>query len=224
MAALPSPTPQTRMWHLPHAEAVVAVGEILVGLPRIIVRRTVYRAMLEIFLHPLSGATPEPLHYLGSLAGGRYTPRGGPAGLYASFDPATPIAELRAVVFTEGVPTATADHMPIVSLAVHCDVRRILDVTADDICAPLDLHPADLAADWQSGQEVYLRGEGPMPATQLLALAAHETAIFAGITYPSARTDFGTNLVIFPDRLNGPEGDRLEVIDPSGRYSQRLPV
>ena len=212
------------MWQLPHANAVVAVADVLVDLPRIVVRRTAYRAMPEAILNPASGARPEPLFYLGSLAGRRFTPRGGPAGLYMSLDPATTMAEVRAIVFTDGVPTATADHPPIVTVAAHCDVRRVLDVTAEDIRAPLDLHAADLVADWESEQEVYLRGEGPMPVTQLLALAAHETAIIAGIVYPSARTEFGTNLVVFPDRLNSADGDHIEVINPSGRYFQRLPV
>jgi hypothetical protein len=63
-----------------------------------------------------------------------------------------------------------------------------------------------------------------MPATQLLALTAHLCGLFAGIKYPSARTDFGVNLVVFPDRLDAARGDRLEVVDSASRFAQRLPA
>lgn len=65
-----------------------------------------------------------------------------------------------------------------------------------------------------------------MPRTQLLALAAHATGLIAGIRYPSARTPFGINLVVFPDRLrkHGPKADSLQVDDSTGAYAQTLPV
>jgi hypothetical protein len=62
-----------------------------------------------------------------------------------------------------------------------------------------------------------------MPATQALALTAHASGLFAGIKYPSARTDFGTNLVVFPDRLEKDRGDSLEVVTSISGFSQRLP-
>jgi len=35
---------------------------------------------------------------------------------------------------------------------------------------------------------------------------AHTSGLFAGIKYPSARTRFGINLVVFPDRLEKSRG------------------
>jgi hypothetical protein len=48
------------------------------------------------------------------------------------------------------------------------------------------------------------------------------SGLFAGIKYPSARTRFGINLVVFPDRLEKSR-DHLVVIDSTKRYHQRLP-
>ena len=139
------------------------------------------------------GATPEPLYFLGSLAGRRYTPRGGPAGLYLAFDPATPPAELRAVVFEHGFPVSSLEHDPIVTIAVRSVVHHVLNLMDPGTVTTLELRDADLKADWEGGQAEYLAGTAPMPATQLLALAAHESGLCAGIKYPSARTDFGVN-------------------------------
>lgn len=168
-------------------------------------------------------AAPQPLYFNGSLAGRRYTPRKGPAGLYLSFDPSTPPAELRAVVFDHGLPVATREQDPIVLVSVRTVVHRVLDLTDADTRAALELTRADLRADWERGQDEYLAGRGPMPATQLLALTAHLSGLFAGIKYPSARTDFGVNLVVFPDRLDAARGDLLEVVDSASRFAQRLP-
>ena len=87
----------------------------------------------------------------------------------------------------------------------------------------LELTPSDLKADWEAEQDDYLAGRGPMPATQVLALTAHTSGLFAGIKYPSARTDFGVNLVVFPDRLEKARGDSLEVVTSIPGYGQRLP-
>jgi hypothetical protein len=211
-----------RIWDLPQHEAIQAVMDRLGHVRRKTIRGTVHRAMYAKYL--LSpGADPQPLYYKGSLSGRRFTPRMGPAGLYLSFDPSTPQAELRAVIFEGGVPVSTSDHDPIITVAVRCAIHRILDVTDSDTRNLLDLTRADLRSDWERRQDEYLAGRAPMPATQLLALTAHASGLFAGIKYPSARTDFGVNLVVFPDRLRGSAGDFLEVVDSGNRFSQRLP-
>jgi RES domain-containing protein len=166
---------------------------------------------------------PEPLYFNGSLAGRRFTPRTGPAGLYLTFDPSTPPAELRAVVFEHGFPVASQEHDLILLVAVRAQVHRVLDLTDASILDALDLTPPDLRSDWEAEQDEYLAGRGPMPATQILALTAHASGLFAGIKYPSARTDFGVNMVVFPDRLDSALGDSLEVISSLSGYGQRLP-
>lgn len=99
---------------------------------------------------------------------------------------------------------------------LSCTTLNLMDPVT---VTTLELRDADLKADWEGGQAEYLAGTAPMPATQLRALAAHESGLCAGIKYPSARTDLGVNLVVFPDRLDAGRGDRLEVVDgswPSG--------
>lgn len=167
-----------------------------------------------------AGSTPEPLFYNGSLKGRRYTPPGGPAGLYLSFDPSTPPAELRLVMFEAGIALSTIEHDPIATIAVRARLSRIVDLTDANTCRELDITEPELVADWEHEQVEYLLGRAAMPATQLLALAAHGTGHVAGIKYTSVRTTFGTNVVIFPDRLA--TGEFLEVVDSTGTLSQRL--
>src|SRR5687768_14795118 len=119
MAASPRPPRSTsgRIWDLPHAEAVVAVADRLLGVRRRRVQATLHRAVYNKYLHPPappggSPPPPQPLYYNGSLSGRRYTPRLGPAGLYLSFDPSTPPAELRAVIFEHGLPVSSEEHDP----------------------------------------------------------------------------------------------------------------
>lgn len=51
----------------------------------------------------------------------------------------------------------------------------------------------------------------------------HDPIITVAVKYKSVRTDFGTNVVVFPDRLSADAGDLLEVIDSQARLAQRLP-
>jgi RES domain-containing protein len=222
MPAAPGVRPG-RTWNLPLDRAVEAAMDRLAGVRTLTVNGTLHRAMYAKFLMPPVAAHPEPLYFNGSLAGRRYTPRMGPAGLYLSFDPSTPPAELRAVVFGHGIPVSTQAHDPIVLVAVRTVVHRVIDLTDAPTRSALGLKLADLRSDWEREQDEYLAGRGPMPATQILALTAHLSGLFAGIKYPSARTRFGVNLVVFPDRLDRARGDRLEVVDSTGRYLQQLP-
>jgi RES domain-containing protein len=211
-----------RIWDLPLPEAVTAAMDRLAGVPRLTIQGTLHRAVYAKFLLP-PVTSPEPLYFNGSLAGRRFTPRMGPAGLYLSFDPSTPPAELRAVVFEHGFPVSTEEHDLILLVSVRSSVHRVLDLTDASILDVLELSPSDLKADWEVEQDEYLAGRSPMPATQVLALTAHTSGLFAGIKYPSARTDFGVNLVVFPDRLEKARGDCLEVVTSISGYSQRLP-
>ena len=221
MTSANSPAVSPSIWELPDAQAVTAVGQLLIGLPRTAVDDVLYRS---VFAKYLVGTTtpPEPLYFAGSLSGGRYTPRRGPAGLYLSFDPATTPAELRAVVFNSNATLVTHGVDPIITVSVQTRVARVLDLTVESNLAALALQPADLVCDWEFEQEQYLDGRGSMPKTQMLALAAHGTGLFAGLKFPSARTSFGRNLVVFPDRLNAAV-DWLQVLDSTGRWAQRLP-
>lgn len=199
-----------------------AAATVLVDMPLIDMRGTLYRAVYEKYLHPATG-NPEPLYYRGSLSGRRYTPRGGPAGLYLALDPATPVAELRNVVFTGDVITSVVEHDPVLTVSILATVTRVLDLTDSAVTRSLKLTKKLLRAHWEVEMDNALAGRGPMPATQLLADAAYVTGLITGIKYPSARTRFGKNLVVFPDRLNATRGDDLLVVDSTNRYAQHLP-
>jgi len=207
----------------PLADAVVAAGDRLLRAPRIRIEGTLHSGVYAQYLDPDVHDPLEPLYYRGSVAGRRFTPCKGPAGLYLSFDSATPMAEISTVIFHDGVPEPDTSHYPVTVVAVDAVVTRVLDLTRNGVRTTVGLKKAELLGDWERGQEEYLAGRGPMPPTQILALAAHATEEFAGIKYPLARSPFGTNLVVFPDRLDPARGDVIEVVDPRGRYSQRLP-
>lgn len=100
--------------------------------------------------------------YLGSLAGARYTPRKGPAVLYLAYDPATPAAELRAVAFEDGLVARTEEHDPIVTLSVRATLHHVSRLTDGDTCRSLGLSDSELHADWEQGQDDYLRGVAPI--------------------------------------------------------------
>lgn len=216
-SAVPGPA---RIWDLPPVEAITAVAERVVDADRQTISGTFYRAVLA---RHLQVPRPKPLYFEGSLKGARFTPCCGPAGLYLASDPATPMAEVRAVFFHDGKVIGTREHDPIVTICVRAHVRRVLDLAEPRTCEALDLSREDVTAEWEDEHMAYEKGLGPMPRTQVLAIIAHDTAVVGGIRYPSARTDFGVNLLIFPDRLDKSLGDIVEVVDTTGAYSQTLP-
>jgi hypothetical protein len=206
------------------AEAVAALMVRLAqpAILRVHVDGTLHRAVFDRNLRRFD--PPQPLYYLNSLGGGRYSPIGGPAGLYLAYDAATPAAEVRAVIFNEaGFPAPSTPHDPVVTFAATVNARGLLDLTDAMTRRALDLRVGDLHVDWLAAQEAAKRGDGLLPITQQLALAAHGLLIFGGIKYPSVRARFGTNVVLFPDRLDASAGDQVALIDSTGYYQGRLP-
>jgi hypothetical protein len=223
-----SPAP----WKLPLAQqdaAISAVARLITGAVRsttgtlIDIAGVLHRGIYD--KHLRSKSPPDALYFVGSNAGRRYTPPGGPAGFYLSFDPATPLAELRAVTYDQsGMPQPSGKNPPVVVLSYDVSARRILDVTNDDVRRALGLSLAQLRSDWESLQAHFLSGAGAMPPTQLLALAAHELKIVQGIKYRSVRDrKRGVNVVIFPDRLDRTGGDHISVYDDTGYYAGTMP-
>ena len=218
-----------RVWNRPHADALLEIAQRLLNVPRRVVTERLYRATYDRFLHLPDTPAPIPLYFNGSVAGRRYTPRGGPAGLYLSTDQLTPIAELQQLNIQLGqrseIRHSTQSHAerredPVIVISVDARLGRVLDVTDAATCSILDLRSAELNVDWERQQQEFLAGNAPMPPTQLLALAAHLTGEITAIMYTSVRTPFGTNIVVFPDRLGA--DDALEAIDSTGRLTQRL--
>jgi RES domain-containing protein len=165
---------------------------------------------------------PEPLYFLASArTGARFTPVGGPAGLYLANDQDVALAEIRDVAFDstgKRRPLRRRDAVTLVTALTR--VRGVLDLTDPAVCLRVGVTPADIAAEWADVLEAYLAGRGPLPLTQQIGRAAHLTGRVRGILFPSARHPGGLCLCVFPDRLSDAEGDVVRV---SGTYPQRLP-
>ena len=219
-------------WKLPLAQqdaAVSAVSSLIAGAIRgtpgtlIDVAGVLHRGIYDKYLR--SKTPPDALYFAGSSAGRRYTPPGGPAGFYLSYDPATPLAELKAVTYDQsGMPRPTGKNPPVVVLSYDISVRRILDLTNPDVPRALGLTPTRIGCDWEKLQAQFLLNAGAMPPTQLLALAAHDFKLVQGIKYRSLRDrKRGVNVVVFPDRLDGAGGDHITVYDDTNYYSGTMP-
>lgn len=164
---------------------------------------------------------PEPLYYRGSESGARYTPRGGPAGLYLASDPATALAEVRDLIQAPGgQPLPSASRDPVTLVYVEAELGRVLDLTNATVRRALRVSRKAIMAEWQAPMLSYLAGRGPMPLTQQIGLAAHISGIVKGILFPSARWKDGLCLVVFPDRLA--KGDRIASHDMAGVLAQAL--
>ncbi|HEX2093042.1 MAG TPA: RES family NAD+ phosphorylase [Longimicrobiaceae bacterium] len=164
---------------------------------------------------------PQPLYYGGSEIGARYTPRGGPAGLYLASDPATALAEIRDLMQSprgQLLPSARRD--PVTLVYVETEVGRVLDLTDATIRRALRIGRKAIMAEWHEPMLAYLAGKGPMPLTQQIGVAAHISGIVGGILFPSVRWKGGLCLVVFPDRLA--KGDRVASYDPEGVLAQVL--
>lgn len=165
---------------------------------------------------------PEPLYFLASArTGARFTPVGGPAGLYLADDQDVALAELRDVVFDAAGKRRRMRRRDAVTLVTALTrVQRVLDLTDPDVRRRLGVTEAEVKAEWKPVMEEHLAGRGPLPLTQQIGFTAHLTGRVRGILFPSARHPGGRCLCVFPDRLSVADKDVVRV---SGTYRQRLP-
>lgn len=159
--AKPPPSPaRVDLWTRPAPEEDAVLEELagrLVLVPRRSLQRDVYRAVFATYL--IGASDPNPLHYNGSLAGRRYTPVGGPAGLYLSLDNATPLAELRKLALENGFPISTG-HDPITVVTVNANVGGLLDLTDQKTRDLLQITTRELTEDWETVQAEHSAGSG----------------------------------------------------------------
>lgn len=218
-----SRTPPPGRGHAATLLGIRAFADRIAPLPLHAIEGTFCRVVRSIHLDRLPR---EPLYYLGSAAAGRrYTPLGGPAGLYLANHHYTALAETRDLLYdADGnlLPIEPRDPATLVTVqvAVH---GGILDLTDKRVRTALGVTKAGIMAEWEPAMEAYLSGTGEMPVTQQIAQAAHLTRRVRGIYFPSARYPGGLCLVIFPDRLSPAEGDTIAVHDSTGALAQRLP-
>lgn len=203
---------------LPESE----LRKVLPGLPLIPVHGPWSRA---IKFEYLLLTDPQPLWAGGSVEyGARFVPKGGFDSVHLASDPFTAFLEVEAAFRTAQGAVVWDTNPPWTLVTVTGIVRSVLDLTSSDLWAPLGTSESELTGNWRNGQDRYLRGEGPLPPTQLLGKVAYETGRVLGIHYPSAKnTGKGANLVVFPDRLPKGEDSYLHVHDPKRALDQRLP-
>lgn len=167
----------------------------------------------------LTLSPPQFLYALGaSRGGGRYTPRGGPASLYAATDEATAAAEANQAGGFAPFRPATPPPPPAAIYGLAATLTAVLDVADAAVQARLGTTGAELRAPWRLAGTA----EGGRAPTQTLGQATFDAGGFQAIRYPSARHPGGVCMVIFPDRLDGATSF-VEVFDPGGAFRERLP-
>ena len=206
----------------PTLEGIGALGHRIAGLPLSRMELTLCRAVRA---RHLARVPPEPLYHHGSAAyGARYTPLGGPAGLYLASDQPTAYAEVQHLFCDAwGRPLPLRSEDPVLTVYVEARLSGVLDLTEQRVRRALGVTRTGITGEWRSEMERYLAGLAPMPLTQQIGHAAHATTRVRGIRFPSSRWKGGTCVVVFPDRLAGMDGDRVEAVDTTGTYAQRMP-
>jgi RES domain-containing protein len=148
------------------------------------------------------------------LYGGRFTPKGGFDSIYLAWDPVTALSEVQAVVLLPGGPT-TLVSAPWGIVSVDGVVSNVLDLSNLATIAALGSSESEVIGPWAGVSN---------PPTQLLAQEAWLSGLISGIKYRSSKNlPAGLNLVVFPDRLSISPRDYLEVYDPYGHLTQRVP-
>ncbi len=202
----------------PAQRAIRTLARRIVRAPLAEVEGTLCRAVRAKHLRR---TPPEPLYYRASEDGARYTPSGGPAGLYLASDQATAFAEIRHLAQgPAGEPLPLQLHEPVTLIYVEVEVDRVLDLSDAQVRRGLRVSLRAILAEWQASMLAYLTGKEEMPFTQQIGLAAHISGVVKGILYPSARAKGGKCLVVFPDRI-GP-ADYVASYDPASFLAQEL--
>lgn len=166
-----------------------------------------------------AGSRPQPLWPGGSAAsGGRFSPPGAFGIIYLASDDQTALLEVEAIFLTSSGLVFPGQRRPWTLLSVSGQLPDVLDLTDAGVQRALHTSLSELTGTWRITQEM-----GGIPPTQLLAQAVYDTGVIAGLCYASAKNPLGgRGIAVFADRLV-PGRHLLEVIDPSGAFSQRLP-
>ena len=170
------------------------------------------------------GTLPDPLWAGGPpTRGARFTPKGGAESIYLAGDPVTALLEVSVVFHNPNAPAFTMATPPWVLFAVAGVVTEILDLCDTHIQSTLNTSLQEMTGNWSYSQELFLNKLGPLPPTQVLGQAAHDSGVITGIRYPSAKSPQSTCLVVFTDRLKISHQNLLKVYDPNGFLTGQLP-
>lgn len=193
------------------AKLKAAIGKIAL----ITVRGPWWRTVAAHYLRggPDGTGPPQPLWGGASkIHGARFTPKGSFDCLYLAFDPVTTLAEVGLLVVPTGSGLPSPRH-PVTLVPVGGEVSRVLDLTDFKTLSALETEEDEVSGPWLKLRQ---------PPTQLLGMAVYCSRRIGGIKYRSAKNPGGFNLVVFPDRLNPPCKDFVQVIDDQGHLAQRL--
>jgi RES domain-containing protein len=165
------------------------------------------------------GSPPQPLWPGGAAVyGARFTPRGGFGTIYLASDDRTALLEVEAIFLSSTGLDVPGMRRPWTLIPVTGNLPDVLALTDPEIQRALQTSLSELTGHWRLTQ-----ASGGTPPTQLLAQAAYDTGTIVGLYYVSAKNPAsGRGIAVFADRLV-PGRHLLEVIDPSGAFSQRLP-
>jgi len=159
-----------------------------------------------------------------SRNGARFTPRETFGSIYVASDPVTALKEVVAIFLTPHAPPLTLRTPPWTVFAVDGILTELVDLTDAAVQRTLGTNLQELTGDWVVSQDQYLKGDGPLPPTQLLGQVGYESGVMLGFKYPSSKSVAdGYGIVVFSDLLVSCSPSHLEVSDPDGDLEQRLP-
>lgn len=152
-------------------------------------------------VHFANFSAAQPLFCAPGGPGSRYVPPGGPAALYLALDEPTADREFNKHYYdgfgtTAGrlqITNGVLRPLPFVSLGVHVDVSRLLDLeNSAPSRSALGIKKAELLGPWAGIAN---------PTTQILGQEIFDDNFFEGIVYPSAQHSGHSCLILFRDRL-----------------------
>lgn len=193
-----------------------ALRRHLSAWPLVRIQETLWR---EIDFVHLAVDSPQPLFAEGPvIRGARFTPPGGFATLYLTFDRSTTSLEIGAIFrHADGRETALRER-PTTLIPVRVELSGVLDLGDASLLKTLRTSDQELTGEWRFSQ-----ARGIEPATQRLGRIAHETGRIRGLRYRSAKVPERFCLAVFVDRLDA-SSDSIASIDPDDRLVQQLPT
>lgn len=116
-------------------------------------------------------------------------------------------------------PLMVMNPEPWTIVTVEGVLTDVLNLTDKAIQAELGTTQVELIGEWRLMQAL-----GQLAPTQLLGRVAHDTGSTNGLSYVSAKNPaMGRIFAAFSDRLTSDGQSYLQVSDPHGHISQRLP-
>lgn len=163
-----------------------------------------------------AGSPPQPLWAGGAKAnGGRFTPKGSFDTLYICSDPTTAMLEVGAVFMPPKGPLISARRNPLTLTQAEGALEAVLDLMNEDIQEALGTNEQELTGNWRTATN---------PPTHVLGTAVHASGrILAIRSYSAKNRGAGKILAVFTDHLSRFPPSFVEVVDSSGKLTQRLP-